>query len=194
MESAGASKKERHLHQSPRTESSVEKWPSDALQLPEVGLSLSKAAKVWWDAVGSPWCGCRTCALPADTIPAHGFLRCPIAPQHRPMQRLYLAHGFSMFQLYAVCLCLLRGSRHDTSFACTEATMTRELKLKQQQYSSAKVQVEQLIKKATGQLMVARGCRHVGRFVQEKTLAKHTDQLEHQESRLACEWQLDIAG
>lgn len=45
------------------------------------------------------------------------------------------------------------------------ATMTSELKLKQKQYSSAKVQVEQLIKK-------------------EKTLAKHTDQLEHQESRM----------
>jgi hypothetical protein len=82
--------------------------------------------------------------------------------------------------------------------------MTSELKLKQKQYSSAKVQVEQLIKKATAnhgesiagyecpnvlELMVARCSRHVCRSVQEKTLAKHTDQLEHQESRLACEWQ-----
>eukprot|EP00435_Cladocopium_sp_Y103_P037412 s1469_g9.t2 len=45
------------------------------------------------------------------------------------------------------------------------ATMTRELKLKQKQYSSAKVQFEQLIK-------------------EEKTLGEHTDKLEHQESRM----------
>ena len=70
--------------------------------------------------------------------------------------------------------------------------------------STVQSDVEQLIKKATAnhgesiagyecpnvlELMVARCSRHVCRSVQEKTLAKHTDQLEHQESRLACEWQ-----
>ena len=179
----------------------------NGLQMPFSFLRLGLASQRLLRCGGMRWVAPGAVAerAPYQQIPADGFLRCPIAPQHRPMQRLYLAHSFSMFQLYAVCLCLLRGSRHrDTSFAYTEATMTSELKLKQKQYSSAKVQVEQLIKKATAnhgesiagyecpnvlELMVARCSRHVCRSVQEKTLAKHTDQLEHQESRLACEWQ-----